>query len=106
MFRIVDASTLTETLHSVKSFSSNQINRLLGRKGHLWLDESFYHIIRHEVEWEEKPEYIRQNPVKNTLAASPEDYQWLYTKSHRLEACGTEDRRLPRGVPAESARRS
>jgi REP element-mobilizing transposase RayT len=45
MFRIADGSTLSDLMHSIKSFSSNQINRLLGRKGQLWLDESFDHII-------------------------------------------------------------
>ena len=89
MFRVVDASTLSDIMHRIKSFSSNQINRLLRRKGQLWLDESFDHIIRHELEREEKLEYIRQNPVKNNLAASPEDYPWLYVKNHRLEACAT-----------------
>jgi REP element-mobilizing transposase RayT len=89
MFRVTDASTLSEIMHSIKSFSSNQVNRLIGRKGQLWLDETFDHIIRHELEWEEKLGYIRQNPVKNNLAASPEDYSWLYVNSHRLEACAT-----------------
>jgi REP element-mobilizing transposase RayT len=92
MFRILDVSTLSEILHSIKSFSSNQINRLLGRKGQLWLDESFDHVIRHELEWDEKLEYIRQNPIKNNLAETPEEYPWLYIKTYRLEAsatCGT-----------------
>ena len=85
MFRVIGASTLSDLMHSIKSFSSNQINRHLGWKGQLWLDESFDHVIRHGLEWEEKLEYIRQNPVKNNLAASPEDYPWLYVKSHSLE---------------------
>jgi REP element-mobilizing transposase RayT len=89
MFRILDASSISDILHSIKSFSSNQINRLLGRRQQLWLDESFDHIIRHQLEWDEKLEYIRQNPIKNNLAATPEDYPWLYIKNHRLEACAT-----------------
>jgi len=94
MFRIADASTLSAILHSIKSFSSKQINHLLRRKGSIWLDESFDHIIRHELEWDEKLEYIWQNPVKNNLAARPEYYPWSYLKSHRLEACATEPQLL------------
>ncbi len=93
IFRIVDGSTLSDILHSIKSFSANQINRLLGRESGLWLDESFDHIIRNGTEWEEKAEYIRQNPVKKGLVKKSEEYHWLYLggqeDSHRLEACAT-----------------
>src|SRR5437867_3714880 len=93
IFRITDGSTLGQILHSVKSFSSNEINKLLSRSGPLWLDESSDHIIRHGNEWEEKAEYVRQNPVKKGLAERPEVYHWLYLRgqgdSHRLEACAT-----------------
>jgi hypothetical protein len=89
MFRIIDGSSLSAILHSIKSFSSNRINRLLRRKGPVWLDESFDHIIRHEIEWEEKLDYIRQNAVEKRLAARPDDYRWLYIKNHRQDACAT-----------------
>jgi REP element-mobilizing transposase RayT len=89
ILRITDGSTLSSILHSIKSFSSKRINRVLGRKGPLWLDESFDHIIRNETEWEEKIEYIRQNPVKKELAVRPDDYRWLYLKHHRQDACAT-----------------
>lgn len=89
IFRIIDGSSLSTIRHSIKSFSSKQINRLSRRTGRVWLDESFDHIIRHEIEWREKLEYIRQNPVKTKLAARPEDYHWLYMKHHRQDACAT-----------------
>jgi len=59
------------------------------REGPLWHEESFDHIIRHETEWEEKTEYIRQNPVKRALVRKPEEYRWLYQGSHRQDACAT-----------------
>ncbi|MBI1983896.1 MAG: DUF1156 domain-containing protein, partial [Acidobacteria bacterium] len=96
MFRITDHSTLGDLLHSIKSFSASRINKLLGREGAFWLDENFDHIIRHETEWKEKFEYIRQNPVKAGLASGPEQYRWLWQgsqskrgRSDRLEACPT-----------------
>lgn len=89
IFRIVDGSLLSDILHSIKSFSSNQINKQLDRRGPLWLDESFDHIIRHEAEWEEKVAYIRQNPVKRGLVERPADYRWLWPTGDRLEACPT-----------------
>jgi hypothetical protein len=93
LFRIIDGSTLGEILHSTKSFSANRINQLLGRQGAFWLDENFDHIIRNEAAWEEKCEYIRQNPVKKGLIGASEDYQWLhlkgYRQGHRQDACAT-----------------
>jgi len=89
IFRIIDGSALGAIMHSIKSFSSKQVNKILGRKGPLWHEESFDHIIRHEAEWEEKTEYVRQNPVKRGLVRKPEEYRWVYQKSHRQDACAT-----------------
>ncbi len=40
---------LSGILHSWKSFSANAINRTLGRKGALWQDESYDHLVRSEA---------------------------------------------------------
>jgi REP element-mobilizing transposase RayT len=73
---------LTEILHSVKSFSSQKINQQRGaRGGPVWQDERIDRIVRDEAEFLEKWQYIRNNPVKQALAAAPEDYHWFYEKS-------------------------
>jgi len=36
--------------------------------------------VRDDAEFLEKWQYIRNNPVKEALAATPEDYPWLYEK--------------------------
>lgn len=80
VFRIFESRSLEAILHSIKSFSSNRINKALGREGSFWMDESFDHVIRNEDECVEKIEYIRQNPVKRGLVSSPGDYRWLYIR--------------------------
>jgi len=70
-----------EILLSVKSFSARQINRQRERHGSIWQDERFDRIVRDEMEFKEKWEYIRNNPVKNGLCQSPENYPWLYEKT-------------------------
>ncbi|MEZ4756376.1 MAG: transposase [Flavobacteriales bacterium] len=40
---------LSGIMHSWKSFSANAINRALGRKGTLWQDESYDHLVRSEA---------------------------------------------------------
>lgn len=81
--------SLSKVLHSIKSFSANEVNKLLKRKGSLWQDESFDHIIRNGEEWAEKIEYIRQNAVKKGLVERPEAYKWLWARSDRQDACPT-----------------
>lgn len=69
---------LASLLHSIKSFSSNQVNRTLRRRGSLWLDESFDRIVRDDEEFLEKWNYIRCNPVRKGLCEQPEDWDALY----------------------------
>lgn len=70
--------SLAEILHSIKSYSSNQINKVLKRSGTVWLDENFDRIVRDESELLEKMNYIMHNPVKVGLVDNPKDYKWLY----------------------------
>ncbi|RME95753.1 MAG: hypothetical protein D6766_02430, partial [Verrucomicrobia bacterium] len=59
--------TLTDILHSWKSYTAHAINRLLGRKGQLWEHESFDHLVRTREQLERLRRYIRENPAKAGL---------------------------------------
>jgi len=50
-------------LHSIKSFSANEINRVLGRSGPVWMKESFDHLIWSEASFRRHLEYVRTNPM-------------------------------------------
>lgn len=65
-------STLMGVMHSIKSFTANKINKLLGRNGRVWKKEYFDRIIRSEAHLEYSLAYIRQNP-KNLHAG---EYLW------------------------------
>lgn len=69
--------SLQEILQPIKSATSHRINKLLGRKGSLWLEESYDRVIRDEKEWQEKYEYIKNNAFKTGLVDKPENYEWL-----------------------------
>lgn len=60
---------LQEILHSIKSYTANQINRLLGRTETLWMEESYDHIVRDTEELLRIQSYIRANPEKTKLRA-------------------------------------
>jgi REP element-mobilizing transposase RayT len=79
--RLEACPTIGKILHSIKSFSSNRINNIIGRKGSFWLDENFDHIIRHEAELYEKISYIIENPVAKGLVDNPDSYNWLWLRT-------------------------
>ena len=55
---------LEDVLESVKGFVSRKVNRLVGRKGKLWEQESFDRIIRDEDHLYRVVQYIGNNPRK------------------------------------------
>jgi len=69
---------LSKVLHSIKSFTAHEINKMMRRSGPLWEEESWDRIIRDEKDYYEKWQYIVNNPVKAGLSASPEQYAFLY----------------------------
>jgi len=72
--------SLPKIMHSIKSFTAHEINKILERKGKVWQNENYDRVIRDEDEFLEKLNYIANNPIKANLARQYEDYEWLYIK--------------------------
>jgi REP element-mobilizing transposase RayT len=70
--------SLPEILQKVKSESAHRINRLLRRRGRVWQDESFDHVLRREEGIDAKLDYIRLNPVRAALVKQPGEYRWMW----------------------------
>lgn len=69
--------TLSEILHSWKSYSSKEANKMLGRCGQtFWQSESFDHWIRDDAARERLVRYAVNNPVKAGFCARPEEWKW------------------------------
>jgi putative transposase len=75
--------SLPEISQKLKSESAHRINRLLGRTGRFWQDESFDHVLRRKEGIDAKLEYIRNNPVRAGLALHPSDYKWMWFEAAR-----------------------
>ncbi|OGL41150.1 MAG: hypothetical protein A2042_09230 [Candidatus Schekmanbacteria bacterium GWA2_38_11] len=71
---------LTNIMHSIKSFTAHEINKILNRTGKVWQDENYDRVIRNEKEFLEKINYIVNNPVKADLVEEYKNYKWLYVK--------------------------
>src|SRR5579859_2727484 len=80
-----------EIVGAIKGASAHSINKALKRSGQVWQDESFDHVVRQQESLEAKLPYVRENPVRKGLVASPEYYPWLW-EEHTAEGCSTPSR--------------
>ena len=80
------ADALSKIMHSIKSFTAHEINKMSNRKGMVWQDENYDRAIRSENELSEKIVYIANNPAKAGLVTNIEEkegyspYKWLFIK--------------------------
>jgi REP element-mobilizing transposase RayT len=74
VFSTLGQWTLSQVLHSWKSFRANQINKILGRRGPLWERESFDHLIRSIEHCDWYVDYVQRNPVVAGLCLQPADW--------------------------------
>jgi len=58
---------LEEVLHTWKSFSANTVNRLADRRGPVWWNDSFDHLVRSAEKFDKFQRYIADNPAKAKL---------------------------------------
>jgi REP element-mobilizing transposase RayT len=59
---------LNDILHSWKSYSAKQINKMTNSRGAVWHPESFDHIIRSPAQLARIEQYIRDNPKSLPLS--------------------------------------
>jgi putative DNA methylase len=63
-------------MHSLKSYTAHEANRMLNRSGAFWQTESYDHWVRDDDELERIALYILENPVKAGLVDRPEAWKW------------------------------
>ncbi|MEI7643038.1 MAG: DUF1156 domain-containing protein [Chloroflexales bacterium] len=80
---------LDQILHSWKSYTAKEANKLLGRTGEFWQPEYFDRYIRDERHLADVVSYIHENPVKAGLASRAEDWVWSSARDHAAHATGT-----------------
>lgn len=69
--------TLSSILHSWKSYTGTQANRILKRTGKpFWQPEAFDHLVRNDEEFYRIGEYTINNPIAAGLCSRPEDWKF------------------------------
>jgi menaquinone-specific isochorismate synthase len=77
--RLFHEETLDRVVHSWKSYTANRANRILGRKGTLWMREYYDRIVRNRWELERTIRYVCDNPVKAGLR------EWEWVRVYEVE---------------------
>ena len=78
--------SLSEILHSIKSFSAHEVNQAMQRTGPVWKDESFDRMIRSESDLHEKWSYIWNNPRALGLVGPLDEYPFIWTPGMESDA--------------------
>lgn len=80
LFTLPEQETLTDTVKRIFGWCAMQINRQLGRKGSLWQDGYYDHLVREDETLSGLIRYIETNPVRKGLCACSAD--WLWSSAH------------------------
>ena len=80
---------MSSILHSLKGFTSKEINKLLGRSGTLWQAESYDRCIRDSVELQRTIDYVLGNPI----AAGLDDWPFVAQLPRPHRRCAVVRRR-------------
>jgi REP element-mobilizing transposase RayT len=76
LLRPIDPHTLSDIIHSIKSFTSSRANKILGRKGRFWAPEYYDRFIRDRKHFVRVKRYIDENPVKAGICALADEWPW------------------------------
>jgi REP element-mobilizing transposase RayT len=76
---------LSRILQSLKSYTANEANKILGRSCKFWQQESFDRYIRDSEHFASAVRYIENNPVRARLSKRAED--WPYSSARFRALC-------------------
>jgi REP element-mobilizing transposase RayT len=65
---------LAKIMQSLKSFTANEANKELERKGRFWMPDYFDRYVRNRRHFAAAIHYVENNPVKAGLCRRPEDW--------------------------------
>jgi putative transposase len=65
-------------MHSLKSYTANEANKILSRSGAFWETESYDHVIRNSIEYYRVK--VLNNPVKAGLVKDWREWPWSWKR--------------------------
>jgi REP element-mobilizing transposase RayT len=74
LIETLEGVRLGSLVHSWKSYTAKEANKILGRSGKFWADDFFDRYIRDDKHFENTLNYIHFNPVTAGLVHEPDDW--------------------------------
>jgi REP element-mobilizing transposase RayT len=68
--------TLSDVMRVIKGSSARQINLLKAEHGSIWQQSFHDRVIRDETHLQATIAYIHENPVREGLALTPDEYEF------------------------------
>jgi REP element-mobilizing transposase RayT len=72
--------SLSSIMHSLKTYTAHEANKVLAREGQLWQRENYDHAVRDEAEWLRTMAYVVNNPVKAGLVRDWREWRYSYCR--------------------------
>ena len=98
LIETIPSHSLSRVVHSWKSYTAKEANKILARTGAFWHPEYFDRAIRDEAHFAAAVAYIQGNPVKAGLVQQPEDWPFSSTAWSPRAARVDERPALPGGT--------
>lgn len=76
LIQLLAEHALSDIMHSIKSYTAHQANKILGSKGRFWSVESFDRYVRDARHFRNTFRYIEENPVKAGLCVRASDWEF------------------------------
>jgi REP element-mobilizing transposase RayT len=76
--------SIPQIMHAIKSEAAHRINKALRRKGKVWQDESFDHVLRGDESLANRTAYVLENPVRAGLVKNLAEYRWLWRQPESM----------------------
>jgi REP element-mobilizing transposase RayT len=86
IIEVMESHSLQKIIHSWKSYSSHEANKILQRSGKFWFREYHDRFMRNADHLATTIEYVENNPVKAGLVETKQEWQWSSAWERRRPA--------------------
>lgn len=85
LLSLKENGNISKLMHDFKSHTAQAINRVLKRRGSLWQEGFYDHVIRDEVDFKKRIDYIHNNPFTSGLVKEIPDYRFSSFRNYFMK---------------------
>ncbi len=76
LIELLGENSLSDIMHSIKSYTAHEADKILKRSGQFWFIEPFDRYIRDALHYHNTVRYIENNPVKAGLCRKSSEWEF------------------------------